>query len=275
MQGSLVSAANVGCSSTVATRPGKLRLSDDELHDLLELIEGADTVELKLTVPESDRHSALTALSVDPLDASVRQVFFFDTPELRLYEHGVVARARRTQAKPDDSVIKIRPVVPNDIPRELRATKDSGVEVDAMPGGYVCSASYKKQLQAGKVKDSVAGRRSLRKLFSKQQRAFFALHAPDGIELDDLSILGPINVLKLKFAPEGFARKLAVELWSYPSGARILELSTKCPPGEALEAAAEARAYLSERGVNLDGKQETKTRAALSYFSKSLKDTTG
>ena len=258
----------------MAAQPG-LRLSDDELHDLLGLIEGADSVELKLTVPENDRHSALTALGVDPLEARVRQVFFFDTPDLRLYEHGVVARARRTQTKPDDSVIKIRPVVPNDIPPELRATKDFGVEVDAMPGGYVCSASYKRQLQAGKVKDSVAGRRSLRKLFSKQQRAFFAVHAPDGIELDDLSILGPINVLKLKFAPEGFARKLAVELWSYPSGTRILELSTKCPPGEAFDAAAEAREYLSDRGVNLDGKQETKTRAALSYFSKSLKDTTG
>ena len=27
-------------------------------------------------------------------------------------------------------------------------------------------------------------------------------HAPDGLGLDDLSILGPISVLKLKFAPD-------------------------------------------------------------------------
>ena len=229
------------------TRPGTPRLSDDALRDLLGLIKGAE--------------------------ARVRQVFFFDTPDLSLFEHGVVARARRTQSKPDDSVIKIRPVLPDEISRELRATEDFGVEVDAIPGGFVCSASYKRQMQAGKVKDSIAGRRSLRKLFSKEQRAFFGQHAPDGMELDNLSILGPINVLKLKFAPEGFARKLAVELWSYPSGSRILELSTKCAPGEAFEAAAEARAYLSERGVNLDGKQETKTRAALSYFSKALQTT--
>jgi hypothetical protein len=147
--------------------------------------------------------------------------------------------------------------------------------VDAMPGGFVCSASYKGQLRAGRVKDSVRGGRPLRKLFSKPQRAFFAMHAPDGLELDDLSILGPINVLKLKFAPEGLARRLAVELWSYPSGSRILELSTKCPPGEAFGAAAETRAYLSERGVDLDGKQETKTRTALAYFSKALQGSTG
>jgi hypothetical protein len=259
----------------VKTQQVKSRLSDDELRDLLGLIGGADTVELKLTVPESDRQSALMALGVDPLEARVRQVFFFDTPDLNLYEHGVVARARRTQTKPDDSVIKIRPVVPDEIPQELRATEEFGVEVDAMPGGYVCSASFKRELQAGKVKDSVGGGRSIRKLFSKQQRAFFAQHAPDGMELDDLSILGPINVLKLKFSPEGLSRRLAVELWSYPNGSRILELSTKCSPGEAFDAAAEARAYLSERGVNLDGKQETKTRTALAYFSKALQDTTG
>ncbi|MGH2701489.1 MAG: adenylate cyclase [Actinomycetota bacterium] len=250
------------------------RLSDDELRELLGLIEGADTVELKLTVPESDRNSALSALGVDPLQARVRQVFFFDTPDLSLYEHGVVARARRTQTKSDDSVIKLRPVVPNEIPPELRATEDFGVEVDAMPGGYVCSASYKRELQAGKVMESVTGRRSLRKLFSKQQRAFFAMHAPDRIELDDLAILGPINVLKLKFAPEGLARRIAVELWSYPSGSRILELSTKCSPGDAFQAAVETRAYLGERGVDLDGKQETKTRTALAYLSRALQGTT-
>jgi hypothetical protein len=123
----------------------------------------------------------LVALDVDPLEARVRQVFSFDTPDLNLYEHGVVARARRTQTKPDDSVIKVRPIVPNEIPQELRAAEEFGVEVDAMPGGFVCSASCKRQLTAGKVKDSVRGRRALRKLFSKDQRAFLRSHAPDGI----------------------------------------------------------------------------------------------
>jgi hypothetical protein len=82
-------------------------------------------------------------------------------------------------------------------------------------------------------------------------------------------------VLKLKFAPKGFGRRVAVELWSYPSGSRILELSTKCQPGEAFDAAAETREFLSERGVDLDGKQETKTRTALAYFSKALQGSTG
>ena len=96
---------------TVPTKERPAR-SDAELQELIALIEGADSVELKLTLPDSDQRSTITALALDPLDAQIRQVFFFDTPDLTLNEHGVVVRARRVQRKGDDSVVKLRPVVP-------------------------------------------------------------------------------------------------------------------------------------------------------------------
>lgn len=246
------------------------RLSDDELPRLMELIRGSDSVELKLTVPEAYGRSAAEALGVDPLDAQIRQVFFFDTPDLALDAAGVVVRARRIQRAADDTVVKLRPVVPADLPDEARRSKRFKVEVDAMPGGFVCSASFKGRAGEGEVKDAVAGRVRLNRLFSKEQREFFATHAPDGIELDDLSALGPVLVLKLKYTPEGATRPLTVELWNYPHGSRILELSTKAAPSEAFQAAAETRAFLTERGISLDGKQETKTRTALEFFSREL-----
>jgi hypothetical protein len=244
-----------------------LNLSDEQLSEMLELIRGADSVELKLTIPEEARFSTLTALGIDPLDAQLRQVFFFDTPDLALDAAGVVTRARRTQGRPDDSVVKLRPVEPGDLDPELRSAEGFGVEVDAMPGGYVCSASYKGKLSKPHVKAAVAGEARLHKLFSKEQRAFFAAHAPDGLELDDLTILGPVTVAKLKFTPEELPGKLVVELWFYPDGTRILELSTKCPPSEAFQVAAEARAYLTDRGIDLSGEQQTKTRTALEFFA--------
>ena len=57
-------------------------------------------------------------------------------------------------------------------------------------------------------------------------------------------------------------------MWLYPDGSRILELSTRCETNEAFQAAAEARAYLTEPGVDLSGEQQTKTRKALEYFAK-------
>ena len=39
-------------------------------------------------------------------------------------------------------------------------------------------------------------------------------------------------------------------------------------PGEAFDVAAHARALLTERGIDLSGEQQTKTRTALEFFSK-------
>ena len=251
------------------TQTRSTALSDEQLGELLSLIEGADSVELKLTVPEPDHQAAAGVLGIDPLDAEVRQIFFFDTPDLDLSKAGVVARARRVQGKGDDSVVKLRPVVPDQLPKKLRNTRGFGVEVDAMPGGFVCSASMKSTAHAD-VRETVAAG-PLSKLFSKEQRAFFAEYAPDGIELDDLSVLGPILVLKLKFTPENLQRRLVAELWLYPDNSRILELSTKCPPAESFLAAAEVRSFLAKQGVDLSGEQETKTRKALEFYSQRLR----
>jgi hypothetical protein len=243
-------------------------LTDEQLVEVLALMKDADSVELKLTVPAYDQRSAVTALGIDPLDAQIRQVFFFDTPDLALNSAGVVVRARRIQKKGDDSVVKLRPVVPDELPGKLRDSASFGVEVDAMPGGFVCSGSMKGALGSTRVQDAVRGDRPLRKLFSKEQRDFYAAYAPAGLALDDLAVLGPIFVLKVKFAPPELGRKLVAEVWLYPDDSRLLELSTKCAPNEAFQVAAETRAFLAERDIDMTAEQETKTRKALELFAR-------
>ena len=246
-------------------------LSDQELAELLETIGAADSVELKVTIPVSERTRTGEALGVDPLDGQVRQVYFFDTPDLALNARGLVVRARRVQGRGDDSVVKLRPVVPEELPEEVRLSSHFGVEVDAMPGGtYVCSGSMKNAMGPRVVKNAVAGRKPLRKVFSKEQRSLYAAHAPEGLELDDLSILGPILVLKVKFAPEGYGRKFVAELWMYPDNSILVELSTKCAPSEAFQVMLETRAFLTKLGIDLSGEQETKTKKALQFYSKRL-----
>jgi len=254
----------------VATAAAGHTIPAEKHGELLELLEHADTVELKLTVPLADRQAAGAALGVDPLDAEIRQVYFFDTPDLALNKIGLVVRARRVRRKGDDSVIKLRPVVPSELPAELRASPNFGVEVDALPGGFVCSGSMKRSLGSKDVRRAVLGERPLRKLFSKEQRALYDAHAPEGLAIDDLSILGPVFVLKLKFSPAGYARKLVAELWLYPDNSMVLELSTKCPPPDAFDVAAETRAFLTDNGVDLTADQETKTKKALEYFAAAM-----
>jgi hypothetical protein len=114
-------------------------LSAEQLAEVLPLTRSADSVELKVSVPDSDRRSAVAALDIDPLDAQIRQVAFFDTPELTLNKQGLVVRVRRVQGKLADSIVKLRPVVPRELPAALRKSPNFSVEVDAMPGGFVCS----------------------------------------------------------------------------------------------------------------------------------------
>jgi hypothetical protein len=247
--------------------------SDEELGRLLALMKDSDSVELKVTVPESEQRSAVVSLGMDPLEAQIRQIYFFDTPDLALNGSGVVVRARRIQGKGDDSVVKLRPVVPADLPADLRVSAGFFVEVDAMPGGFVCSASLRGAPRKTDIRSTVAGGLPLRKLFSREQRAFYAAHAPEGIGLDDLTVLGPIFVLKLRLTPDELdRRRLVAEMWLYPDGSRLLELSTKCSPAEGFQVAAEVRAYLAERGVDLSGEQQTKTRKALEYFAGIARD---
>ena len=101
----------------------------------------------------------------------------------------------------------------------------------------------------------------------RSNAAFYEEHAPAGVSLDDLSVLGPIFVLKSKFSPKGLNRRMVAEVWLYPDDSRIVELSTKCAPSEMVDVAREARAYLLSRGVTLTGEQQTKTRKALEFFS--------
>ena len=121
----------------MATTTGPTPLTATQLSELLALTKQADTVELKLTVPESRSgfRSTIAALDIDPLDAQLRQVYFFDTPELVLNGHGLVARARRSQGGADDTVVKLRPVVPDDLPANCASCPSSVSRSTPCPAG--------------------------------------------------------------------------------------------------------------------------------------------
>ena len=93
--------------------------------------------------------------------------------------------------------------------------------------------------------------------------------------LDDLSILGPITVFKLKVRPPELSMRIVAELWFYPDGSRILELSAKAAPSEAFQATAELRAFLAAKGLDVSGEQQTKTKTALEFFAAELSGESG
>jgi len=242
-------------------------LDRDQLMEMLRNMGDCGSIELKVSVPAQQR-TAMSTLGLDVLNGRIREVYFFDTPDLTLFHSGVVPRARRTQGAPDDTVVKLRPVIVPELPDVERTSPNLKVEMDITRAGYVVSASMKGQRPIGAVKEMTSGARSLERLFTKEQRLFFAAHKPAGVEWTDLVTLGPVYVVVLKFVPPGFGHKLVIEQWHYPGEVPLVELSTKATPENLLTILPEAIEFLKTRGLSASGEQEPKTRKALEYFTK-------
>jgi hypothetical protein len=242
-------------------------LSPQDTKKLLHLVRNAKSIEIKVSVPMAAHQRTTLSMGIDPVEAQPRHVYFFDTADQALNRAGLIVRARRLAGGIADTVVKLRPVEPAGIDAELKRSDAFKVEVDAMPDGtFMCSASYKGDATGQDVLDVTDGTKPIRSLFSKAQRAFYAAHAPAGIDMNALRNQGPILVLRAKHRPKEFKRGVTVELWLWPDGKHILELSTKCAPAKAFQTGVEFRTYLEGHGVDLGTKQETKTRTAMEKF---------
>ena len=126
----------------------------------------------------------------------------------------------------------------------------------------------KGTLDSGDVQQRGRGERPLRKLFSKEQRAFFAEHAPGdrarrpgGARAD----LRPQAALHAGGARPP-ARRRDVALPGRLARARALDAAAtdRGVPGRGRGCGHSSRS----RGVDLSGEQQTKTRKALEYFAR-------
>ncbi|HEX6763063.1 MAG TPA: hypothetical protein VF094_09700 [Gaiellaceae bacterium] len=233
-----------------------------------ELAEVAHAVELRLSVVRPDRRATVVALGLDPASAQRRSAYFLDTPELALARRGVAVRVCGARPAGGDSLVRVRPVAPAELPGDLRRSPGFAVEVDASPEGLVCAGALRSPLTATALREAIDGRRPPRTLFSKEQRAFFALRAGPGVYLDELALLGPLPVVELRLRPEDFQRVLVAELWSYPDGSRALELRTRCRTVEAPHVAGALQAFLAGHRVDTSGDGEAARLTALEHFAR-------
>jgi hypothetical protein len=239
----------------------------EQLSALLEQLPDVDSVELKLTVPRADQRTVARRLGIDSMDAEIRQVAFVDDPDQAMSAAGVVVRARRTQRKPADLTVKLRPMLPADVPPELRKHPGFKVEIDASPVGFTCSCSLTSSFADRKAKELLNGDRALADLLDDTQRKLLDDRLPSSVGITDLQVLGPVHLLKCKWSPEGYGRKMVAELWLLPNDTRILELSTKAEPRQAFQVAAETKVFLAGHGVDLGAPQELKTKSALAALA--------
>jgi hypothetical protein len=141
------------------------------------------------------------------------------------------------------------------------------LELDVQPCSAVLSAEVRQKLRPRAVAAAIAGRRPLRGLISAEQRDILRGRAGRDLDLGELIVLGPVVVLRSACGRAGLGGLTAAELWCYPDGSRMLELSVKCRPARAVEVAHRASEALAQRGIVVCGGSESKSARSVEFFA--------
>lgn len=228
---------------------------------------GVTDVEIKVTVSENREHAAEKAFKLDPRTGEIRHIFFFDTRDLRLFNNGVILRARNVKGGKDDSTIKIRPVDPKQIVEKWRRLDGFKVEADGVGAEFKPSASFSVEQDGDEIKAVVRGDRGIDKLFSKKQEEFLAEMSKVDADFASLLVLGPVDALRWKFDHPGLSHAITAENWTLPDRRDLLELSIKVPSAQARTASAAFNVFLKGLDLEPKGGQQTKTKAVLEFFA--------
>lgn len=230
-------------------------------------VAGVDAIEIKMTVPDGQVDEALNRYGLSVDNDEERYIYFFDTPNLALFEAGMIARVRRIVGDQHDSTVKFRPVMPSEIPARWRAVAGFKLEADASEAGVVKSASLTMPVPKGLIKQVVAGSKPIEKLFTREQEEFLTSIGGQTIDYGSLGILGPLQAHRWKFEDPACPWEMTAELWKRADGGRLMELSIKAPAVQAAVAIAGFAAHLAEIGAERGLAQQSKTRWALQHHA--------
>jgi hypothetical protein len=235
------------------------------------LLAGAEAIEIKATIPQSQVKAALRRYGLTERNDDERYIYFFDTPDLKLLQAGIIARARRVVGDEHDSTLKFRPVDPAKVGKQWRKYKDFKIEADASEKGVVKSASFSMPVAKGLIKRVAAGKKGIAALFTAEQEAFLDEMAGKVPDLAELSVLGPLRAQRWDFEDPACPWPITAELWRRTDGATLMEVSVKAPAIQGAAVMAGFMAFLAEVGAERDRDQQAKTRWALDFYASRLK----
>jgi hypothetical protein len=220
----------------------------------------AASVELKtLLVPPSG--AAAEALTGRRAPAwSVRQTYLVDTEALDMLRVGVEIRLRRRARGRFDLAVSAHR---SDLVRDRILPRGARVEYDLVPGSAWQEIEVRRRIDPATAAAVIAGSAKPQDLLSASQSSWACTGGSevlDAVHLGELEVHGPLVVRRVQVAPTGLGLGRAdLEHFRFPSGRELVELSTRCRPGEVATTAAAFQRLLDERGVAVALKYRTKT----------------
>jgi hypothetical protein len=221
----------------------------------------AGLVEVKVLLDPDAIDEAISRFGLVTSKAAVRDVWFYDTESLDLFDQGLALRARKKKNDADDSTVKLRPVLPEDVAPEWFDESGFKCEQDWTGDRHVDSCSLTVTQDSGEIDDVGDGVRAVKALFSNEQETFADTSTAGPVDYDELLPLGPIDarVWTVKTSSLG---KLTFEHWDVAGELELCEVSLRVSEDEATAIQQKLDAYLAKKGLPTT-EAETKTKSSL------------
>ncbi|MGC5166210.1 hypothetical protein [Luteimicrobium sp. DT211] len=224
-------------------------------------------VTLRFTVAGHQQRRAFAALGPNLHGVGVRQVAFFDTPDLALRRSGVVAAARRTQHGEAEVSIRVRATAPGSgLPGAAWSTSVE-VDVDGVTAALTCVCSADAGAADEKVRALLSGRLHLGDLLDDVQLRVWERWVPHAVGPRDLQVLGPVHMLTRRYFPGWYRRTLTAETWFVPGDPPLLDLVVQATPATACRLAETTTRALAARGVALHTLAESAPRSVFAALA--------
>jgi len=216
--------------------------------------QGRCPVEVKLLLPASTAHTAITSLGFGKETRT--RVYLFDTAGLDLLTQGVILRVR--EGAKNDLTVKVR------LPQEKAALDHSRLseqfpcEVDRTRSE--ASSSYAVAQKFAGTKVPMNGQDVYKRLSASQTHLLEETQV--SIDWTRVKRIASIDSTKWETMPQSPDGSLALELWEWSAG-QVLELSAKVTPEAETSKLADLERLLKRNNLPLSTSQDTKTRTVL------------
>lgn len=217
-------------------------------------------VELKILLDPGQNFTEIAErLGMRAATFSTGQLRYVDDADNTLSSRGLTVQIREFRRQVEFGV-KLRADTPRRLSSAVRRLPGFSIVLDALPDRIQWSASIKNSMKRPGKSLRLSG--SWFDYCSPAQRVFLASVTGSAGFPSYTTTFGPIQVDRL-VGESGVLARLMLERWTLPGGRELLELSTKCRPGDAEQAVKSMRRLVQTHDLMPRSPQRTKTEVCL------------
>jgi hypothetical protein len=226
-------------------------------------------VHLTLCAPTTQ---TLRKFDLNESDAKSREVWFFDTKNLDLFEQGLNIRARQKEdADKAEITVKLRPIDSANIADSWFENSDFKCETDDFGATSQGACSLNAKIKGSDFSDQLKAP-DLRDLLSDSQEKFISESLAVNFSRKDVLALGPVADQVWDFKNPRFPNGVSLEFWNVKGMTSMIELKSSTDAKSASSIHAALVSLAQENGLALCADQSGKAKDTMMYLASHCAD---